>query len=40
MGTLYEGLRIFMIISRSVLIRMRDVSDNSSTENKNTFYIQ
>jgi len=31
--TLYEDLRTFMIISRSVLLRTRKVSDKSCTEN-------
>ena len=32
----YKGL----IISRSVLIRMRSVSDKSCRESKNTFYVE
>ena len=35
-GTLHDDLRTF-IISRSVLLRIINVSDNSSSENKNTF---
>jgi len=35
-GTLYEGLRTFMITSRSVL---RNVSDKSCTKHKNTHFI-
>jgi hypothetical protein len=30
----------FLIISRSVLLRMRNVSGESCTENQNTFYLQ
>ena len=35
-GTLHEDYRIFLIISRPVLLRMRNVPDKSCTENQNT----
>jgi hypothetical protein len=35
-GTLHENQRTFLIISRSVLLRMRNVSDKSCKENQNT----
>jgi len=39
-GILHESQRISFIMSYSVLLRMRNISDKSSTENENTFYIQ
>jgi len=39
MGTSHEGLCTFMIISRSVLLRMRNVSDKSCRENQNTHFM-
>jgi len=39
-GTLHEDKCTFFIISRSFLLRMRNVSDKSCTENENTFYGQ
>jgi len=36
MGTLCEEHYTFLIISRSVLLRMRNVSDQSCRENQNT----
>jgi len=38
MGTLYEDLRAFLV-SRWILLRMRNVSDKSCTENQNTCII-
>ena len=38
-GTLHEDLYTFFIISRSVLLRMRKVSDESCGENQNTHFI-
>jgi len=38
-GTLDEHLRTFLIISRSVLLRMRNVSDKSCRENQNTHFV-
>jgi len=35
-GTLHEDLFTLMIISDSVLLRMRNVSDKSCRENQNT----
>jgi hypothetical protein len=32
-GTLYEDRRTFMIISRTVFLRMRNISDKIGTEN-------
>jgi hypothetical protein len=38
-GTSHEDLYTFMIRSRSVLLRMRNVSDNSCRENQNTHFV-
>ena len=38
-GTLYEEHYKFLIISRSVLLRMRNVSDKLCRENKNTNFV-
>jgi len=39
-GTLREDhYRFFFIISRSLLIRMRNVSDKSYRENQNTHFV-
>jgi len=38
-GTLHADRYTFLIISRSVLLRMRNVSDNTFGGNQNTFYI-
>jgi len=38
-GTLHEDQYTFLIISRSVLLRMRNVSDKSCRENQNTLFI-
>jgi hypothetical protein len=38
-GTLHEYLIIFTIISPSVLLRMRNVSDKSCRENQNTHFV-
>jgi hypothetical protein len=38
-GTLHKDLCTFMIISRSILLRMRNVSDKSCTENQNTHFM-
>jgi hypothetical protein len=35
-----KNLRTFMIIPRSILFRIINVSDRSCGENQNTFYIQ
>jgi len=40
MHTLYEDLRKFMIISRSILRTVRNVSDISCRENENTFHFE
>jgi hypothetical protein len=36
-GALYEDLRTFMIISRIILLRMRNISDKICRENQNTY---
>jgi hypothetical protein len=38
-GTLHEDQYTFMIISRSVLLRTRNVSDKICTENQNTHFV-
>jgi hypothetical protein len=38
-STLHENQYTFFIISRSVLLRMRDVSDKSCRENQNTHFV-
>ena len=37
--TLNEDQYIFMVLSRSVLLRMRNVSDKRCTENQNTRFV-
>jgi len=37
--TLHEDQHTFLIISRSVLFRMRNVSDKSCRENQNTHFV-
>jgi hypothetical protein len=38
-GTLHDDEYTFLIISRSVLLRMRNVSDKSCTEQQNTHIV-
>ena len=38
-GTLHEDRYTFLIISRSVLLRMRNVSDKSCRENQNKYFM-
>jgi len=38
-GTSHEDRYTFFIISRSVPLRMRNVSDKSCTENQNTHFV-
>ena len=38
-GTLYEDRYTFLIISRSILHRMRNVSDKSCRENQSTHFV-
>jgi len=38
-GTLHADRYTFLIISRSVLLRMRNVSDKSCRENQNTYFV-
>jgi hypothetical protein len=37
-GNLYEDLYTFFIISCSVLLRMKNVSDSNCTENESTYF--
>ena len=39
MGTLHEELCTFMIISRRILLRLRNVSDKSCGENPMTCFV-
>jgi hypothetical protein len=39
MGPLLEEQYTFMIISRTVLLRMRNVSDKNCRENQNTHFV-
>ena len=39
MGNLYEDLCTFVIISRSVLLRIRNISDKICRENQNTHFV-
>jgi len=39
MGTLFEEQYKFLIISCSVLLRIRNISDKSCRENKNTQFV-
>jgi len=39
-GTLHEAQYTFLIISRSVLLIMGNMSEKILTENQNTIYIQ
>jgi len=38
-GTLHEDQYTFLIISRSVLLKMRNVSDKCFRANKNTHFV-
>jgi len=38
-GTLREDQHTFMIISRSFLLRLKNVSDKSCAENENTHFM-
>ena len=38
-GTLRDGRYTFVIISRSVILRTKHVSDKSCTENQNTHFV-
>jgi len=40
MGTLREEQYTFLIISRSVLLRMRNISEKRCRENQNMFFVQ
>jgi len=39
MGSLHEDRYTFLIISRSVLLRMKNVSDKSCRENQKTTFV-
>ena len=39
LGTLHEDVFIFMTISLQILLRMRNISDKSCRENKNTYFM-
>ena len=39
MGTLHEDQYAFFIISRSILLRMRNFSEKSCRENQNTYFV-
>ena len=39
MGTLYEDQHTFLIISRSIFLRMRTISDKSCRDNQNKLRI-
>jgi hypothetical protein len=39
-GTLHAHQYTFMTTPRSVLVRMKNVSDDSCRENQNKFYVQ
>jgi hypothetical protein len=39
MGTLHEYLCTFMIISPSILLRIRNVSDKSCRKNQNRYFM-
>jgi hypothetical protein len=39
MGTLHEDVCTFMILTFWILLRMRYISDEICTENRNTFYV-
>jgi hypothetical protein len=38
-GTVHDDVRKFMLTSRRILLRIRNISDESCTENQNTFYV-
>jgi len=38
-GTLHEVLYIFLITSRSVVLRMRNVADKNYRENQNSYFM-
>ena len=40
MGTLDEDVSTSMRVSRWILLRMRNISDESGRENPHTFYVQ
>ena len=39
MGTLHEDMCTFVTISRLILLRIRNVSDKSCTENQNIHFV-
>jgi len=40
MGALHDDQNSFLFISHEILLRMRNVSDRSCREIRNTFYVQ
>ena len=38
-GTLHEDLCTFILVSQGILLRIRNVSDRSCTENQNTIFM-
>ena len=40
MDILHEDRYKFLIVSRSVLLKVKNISDKSCRENQNTFYVQ
>jgi len=38
-GSLHEDIRTFIIISRSVLLRMKNISDKICRENQNPHFV-
>jgi len=39
MSTLYEDVDIFVIIPRSILLRIRNILQSSCIENQNTYFL-
>ena len=39
MGTIRDNQYTFLILSYSILLRMRNVSDKSCRENQNTYFM-
>jgi len=38
-GTLHENVGLFMITFHRILLRMRNISDKSSSENQQTYFM-
>jgi hypothetical protein len=39
MGTLHEDRYTFLVISRPIVLRMKNVSDKSCRQNRNTYFM-